>query len=103
MYAVIRSGSKQYRVQKGDVIRVELLPQEAGQVEFHDVLFLAKEGQQPQVGAPTVQNSKVVGELLGMVQGKKIQSIKYKRRKNAYCKFGHRQKYSQVKIVDIVG
>ena len=103
MYAIIQTGSKQYRVKKGDVIEVELLPFEVGQqVEFRDVLFLGDEKAAPQVGAPTVPGCVVKGEFLAVVKGDKIQSIKYKRRKNSYRKFGHRQKYSQIKIVDIV-
>ena len=103
MYAVIRSGSKQYRVKKGDVIEVDQLSAEPGaQVEFRDVLLLG-EGEKVQVGTPTVAKSMVVGKFLKATLGQKIQSIKYKRRKNAYRKFGHRQQYSQVEITDIIG
>ena len=103
MYAIIRSGAKQYRVQKGDVISVELLAHEPGAaVEFREVLFLGKEGQF-KVGAPLVEGCVVMAECIGEVKGPKIESVKYKRRKNNYRKFGHRQKYSQYKITDIVG
>lgn len=105
MYAIIRSGAKQYRVQKGDVISVELLGSDmtAGTaVEFREVLFFGKDGQY-KVGAPLVEGCVVKAECLGLVKGPKIESVKYKRRKNCYRKFGHRQKYSQVKITDIVG
>jgi len=103
MYAIIRSGAKQYRVQKGDVISVELLAEEPGTaVEFREVLFLGKEGQF-KVGAPLVEGCVVKAECIGEVRGPKIESVKYKRRKNCYRKFGHRQKYSQFKIIDIVG
>ena len=103
MYAIFRSGSKQYRVKKGDVICVELLDAESGNaVEFREVLFIGETGGVIKVGTPTVNGCLVKGELLEEVKGPKIQSVKYKRRKNQYRKFGHRQRYSQVKITDIV-
>ena|SRR5436305_1058205 len=104
MYAIIKTGSKQYRVKKGDVIQVELIPTGMGEaVEFSDVLFIESDNGAVRVGSPTVSGSKVVGEYLNEVKGPKIQSVKYKRRKGVYRKFGHRQKYSQVRIIDIVG
>ena len=103
MYAIFRSGSKQYRVKKGDVICVDLLDVESGKaVEFREVLFVGETGGAIKVGTPTVNGCLVKGELLEEVKGPKIQSVKYKRRKNQYRKFGHRQRYSQVKITDIV-
>ncbi len=104
MYAIIRSGSKQYRVKKGDVIHVELFDALPGtSVAFNDVLFLGGANGAIKVGAPTVSGCVVKGEYLNDVKGTKIQAVKYKRRKNQYRKFGHRQTYAQVKIVDIVG
>ncbi len=105
MYAIIRSGSKQYRVKKGDVIEVERFEAEPGQpVEFREVLFLGKEANGTlKIGKPTIPGCVVKAELIGNTKGPKIESVKYKRRKNSYRKFGHRQKYLQVKIVDIVG
>jgi large subunit ribosomal protein L21 len=103
MYAIIQSGSKQYRVKKNDVVQVELLQAEPGQtIEFRDVLFVGDESGKALVGAPTVANCVVTGQCVGVVKGPKVQSMKYKRRKNCYRKFGHRQHYSQVKIIDIV-
>ena len=104
MYAIIRSGSKQYRVKKGDVIHVDVLRADPGQaVEFRDVLFVNDAAGAARVGAPVVSGCVVKGELMSMARGPKIQSVKYKRRKNQVRSFGHRQKYSQVKIVEIVG
>jgi large subunit ribosomal protein L21 len=103
MYAIIRSGSKQYRVKKGDVISVDLLEAEPGNaIEFREVLFVGETGGAVKVGAPTVAGWMVKGEMVSEVQGPKIQSVKYKKRKNQYRKFGHRQRYTQVKILDIV-
>jgi large subunit ribosomal protein L21 len=103
MYAIIQSGSKQYRVKKDDVIHVELLEAEPGQqVEFRDVLFVGGEDGKAEVGMPTVAGCVVKGQYLAVAKGPKVVSIKYKRRKNNYRKFGHRQKYAEIKIIDIV-
>ncbi len=102
MYAIIRSGSKQYRVKKDDVIQVELLDSEPGKaVEFSDVLLVADGSGKIVVGAPLVSGSKVIGQYVQEAKGPKIEALKYKKRKNQYRKFGHRQRYSQVKITDI--
>ncbi len=102
MYAIIRSGSKQYRVKKDDVIQVELLDSEPGKsVEFGEVLLIADGSNNIKVGMPLVKGSKVIGQYLEEAKGPKIEALKYKKRKNQYRKFGHRQRYSQVKITDI--
>lgn len=104
MYAIIRSGSKQYKVKKNDVIQVELLDAEPGQpVEFREVLLVTDGNGKVKVGKPTVSGSVVKGQYVNIAKGPKIESLKYKKRKNEYRKFGHRQKYSQVQIVDIQG
>ena len=104
MYAIIETGGKQYRVEKNDVIDVELF--DAGDetnIEFKNVLFV-HDGSAPKVGAPYVAKSVVKGELLGTAKGPKVFAFKYKRRKSSTRKkVGHRQKYSRVKITEIVG
>lgn len=103
MYAIIETGGKQYRVQKDDVIDIELLENEAGdQIEFKNVLFL-NDGKNSKVGVPYVTNSTVIGELVTQTKGPKVISFKYKQRKGYRRKVGHRQKYSRVKIKEIVG
>ena len=103
MYAIIQTGSKQYKVKKGDVINVELVDGEVGKpVEFCDVLFFSDESGKATVGKPAVSGCAVQGQYMTIAKGPKVTSIKYKKRKNEYRKFGHRQKYSQVKITDIV-
>ncbi len=103
MYAIIETGGKQYRVEKGDVIEVELLtPAANNKVEFKNVLFI-NDGTNPKVGSPFVAKGKVVGELLQEIRGPKVIAFKYKRRKQIRRKVGHRQDYSQVKITDILG
>ena len=104
MYAVVESGSKQYRVQKGDVIQVELVDGELGQVvDLANVLLVAGDDGQVRMGKPTVAGCVVKAECLAEVKGEKITSMKYKQRKNERRKFGHRQRYSQLRIVDITG
>ena len=100
MYAIIRSGSKQYRVKQGDVIDVELLGLAAGEVEFKDVLYVDIDTA-PLVGAPIVSDYAVRGEVEGVVKGPKVISYKFKRRQNYHRKIGHRQKYCRVRITEI--
>lgn len=103
MYAVIQTGGKQYRVAKGDVIRVEQLPVEVGQtVDFDKVLMLA-DGEKQQVGRPTVEGAKVSAEVLEQGREKKIFILKFKRRKHHMKRQGHRQNFTAVRITDIAG
>lgn len=100
MYAIIKSGGKQYRVKEGDVIDVELLEGEAGsEIHFGEVL-LVNDGSKVNVGGPHLSDFAVTGELLGESKGEKITSIKYIPG-NHYKKFGHRQRYTRVKITSI--
>jgi len=100
MYAIIKTGGKQYRVQEGDVIDVELLNDVIGNtVEFTQVLFL-NDGNAMKVGTHHLSCS-VKGEIVGEVKGPKVIAYKYKRRKRSCTTVGHRQKYSRVKIVKI--
>lgn len=101
MYAIIETGGKQYRVEKGDVIDVERVNADAnGKVSFSEVLFL-QTGSDAKIGKPHLSSHVVTGELLEEVKGPKVFSFKYKRRKSQSCKKGHRQKYSRVKITEI--
>lgn len=102
MYAIIQSGSKQYRVSEGDQIDVELLKEAEidSEVTFDNVLLVAKE-EKHLIGSPTVSGAFVKGVYLGDVKGEKITSMKYKRRKQERLKFGHRQKYARVKITEV--
>jgi len=103
MYAIIETGGKQYRVEQGDVIDVELLGAENGaKVEFKNVLF-ANTGSASKVGKPHVDGMVVVGELMQEIRGPKVINFKYKKRKNYRRKVGHRQNYSRVKITEIKG
>jgi large subunit ribosomal protein L21 len=96
MYAVIETGSKQYRVAEGDVIEVEKLPVEVGKkVEFDRVLMVSDETG-AQVGAPLVDGAQVTATVQAHDRGKKI--IVYKHRKNYHKKQGHRQDFTRLQI-----
>ena len=96
MYAIVESGSKQYRVAEGDVIEVETLPLEAGkEVELERVLMIATPDGMT-VGSPVVEGAKVTATVQGHGRGKKI--IVYKHKKNYHRKQGHRQNFTRLRI-----
>ncbi len=102
MYAIVRTGGKQYRVSPGDVIRVERLRGEAGSVvEFNHVF--AVRGKTLQAGKPLVDGAKVTGVILGEGRGKKIRVLKYKRKKQYRRVLGHRQDFTEVLIKEVAG
>jgi large subunit ribosomal protein L21 len=101
MYAVIKTGGKQYRVAKDQIVEIERLPGEAGQsVEFKDVLMTG-EGASVKIGAPNVAGAKVTGEIVKQSRGPKVIAFVKRRRKNSRRKKGHRQDLTQVKITSI--
>lgn len=102
MYAIIETGSKQYRVEQGDIIDVELLAEDkpGSAVKFSQVLFL-NDGSKQVVGAPYIEKCVVHGEYVDESKGPKVVYYHYKRRKNFRRKVGHRQKYAKVKITKI--
>lgn len=101
MYAVIKTGGKQYRVAVGDIIDIELIKAEPGtKFEFADVLF-AYDGSKTYIGKPAISNYLVYGEILGQVKGDKLITLKYKASHNQCRKWGHRQKYTRVRIAGI--
>ena len=101
MYAIIETGGKQYKVEKDDVIDVELLDAQAGEkVEFKHVLFINDAGA-VKIGRPHLSKSVVCGELLQEIKGPKEIAFKYKQRKPFRRKVGHRQRYARVKITEI--
>lgn len=103
MYAIIKTGGKQMRVAKDDVIDVELLKAEIGStVEFQEVLFV-NDGTTPQVGQPIVAGFIVKGEIIGDTVGPKEQSLKYTPRQHTQTKWGHRQHYTRVRITECGG
>ncbi len=101
MFAVIKTGGKQYRVAADDTLKVEKVAGEAGdQVVFDNVLMVG--GDKPLVGAPIVEGASVAAEIVEQGRGRKIIIFKKRRRKNSRRKNGHRQDYTLVKITDIL-
>lgn len=103
MYAIIEDGGKQYKVQQGDKVCVELkdLPEEQQSLEFDRVLFY-HDDETMLVGQPLVEGTKVVGKVNGIANGPKLHPSQYQRRKNSRRRIGHRQKYLEVEITEIV-
>ncbi len=100
MYAVIRTGGKQFKVSKGDIIDVELLAGEVGSsIDLDQVLMIG--GDSVKVGTPVVEGAVVKGTVLEQAKGPKIHVFKKKRRKGFSRKIGHRQKYLRLRIDEI--
>jgi large subunit ribosomal protein L21 len=100
MYAVIRTGGKQYRVSEGDRLRVEKLPGQVGEtLQFDQVLMLG--GDKVSIGKPLVAGAKVAAQIVAQDRAKKIIVYKFRRRKNYRRKQGHRQAYTEVRVTGI--
>ena len=102
MYAVIKTGGKQYKVREGQVLRIESLDANEGDsVEFDQVMMVG-EGADVKVGTPTVEGAKVSATVTANGRGKKVTIIKFRRRKNrSRLKQGHRQNFTEVEIKKI--
>ena len=103
MYAVFRSGGKQYRASKGDVLKLEKLDADEGaKVKFDEVLLVG-EGKDIQVGSPLLSGSSVSGKVLRQGKSKKVSVVKFRRRQNYLRQGSHRQFYTEVEITGISG
>jgi len=103
MYAIIKTGGKQYRVKSGEQLRVETLPAEVGAaVSFDQVLAVGK-GDTVRVGTPLLAGAAVKATVLAHGRGDKVRIFKLRRRKHFQKSQGHRQNYTEVRIDDIVG
>ena len=103
MYAVIKTGGKQYKVAPGEKLKVESLVAEVGStVSFDEVLMIAN-GDSHKIGAPLLAGSKVTAEVLKHGRGDKIRIIKHRRRKNYHKEQGHRQNFTEIQIKEITG
>jgi large subunit ribosomal protein L21 len=101
MYAVVKTGGKEFRIARGDLIRVEKLEGKVGdQVTMKDILMISHEDQ-VQVGNPLLANAVITGEIVQQVKGKKVLTYKMKRRKNYRRTKGHRQTYTYIRVNDI--
>ncbi len=99
--AVIKTGGKQYKVQEGQKLKVEKLPQKPGEkVNFTEVLLVA-EGEEVQIGAPILKQAKVEAEVLAEGKGKKVEVVKFKSKTRYRRHYGHRQPYTEIQIKKI--
>lgn len=103
MYAVIETGSKQYRVSAGDTLQIERLATEAGQSFTFDRVLLVNNDGKISVGSPTVAEAAVTADVVSHIRGEKKVAFKMKRRKGYHRKVGHRQELTVVKITEIKG
>ncbi|MEJ2513962.1 MAG: 50S ribosomal protein L21 [Gammaproteobacteria bacterium] len=101
MYAVIATGGKQYRVSEGSVLRVEKLEAEEGATVEFDQVLLVGDGDNVTVGKPYIEGGKVKASVMAQGKGRKVEVLKFRRRKNYRRTKGHRQAFTQVKITGI--
>jgi len=103
MYAIIRSGGKQHRVSKGDVLKVEKLNKKAGEkVEFEEVLMVCDDRSEVKVGQPLVPDARVVATVMGQDKAPKVLVFKKKHRKQYRRTRGHRQAFTELKVEEII-
>jgi large subunit ribosomal protein L21 len=101
MYAVVRTGGKQYKVTKDQILTVETLAGDVGsKLTLSEVLMLG--GDTPTLGLPLVKGASIACEIIEHGQGEKVIAFKKKRRKNTHRKRGHRQHFTKLKVLDIV-
>ena len=103
MYAIIKTGGKQYRVQSGAQLRVEALPADVGAAVSFDQVLLVGEGDAVKVGAPYVAGAAVKATVVSHGRGEKVRIFKMRRRKHYQKTQGHRQSYTEIRIDDITG
>ncbi|SEQ15445.1 large subunit ribosomal protein L21 [Solimonas aquatica] len=101
MYAVIKTGGKQYKVAQGDTLKIETLVAEVGSTVSFDEVLLVANGEQVTVGAPLVSGGSVKAEVLSHGRGEKIRIVKHRRRKHYHKEQGHRQNFTEVKVTEI--
>lgn len=101
MYAVVKTGGKQYRVSQGDRLKVETITAEAGSDVSLDEVLMVGSGESVTVGAPRVENATVSAKVLSHGRGDKVRIIKFRRRKHHRKQAGHRQNYTELEITGI--
>ena len=98
MYAVVNTGGKQYKVQKGETLRIEKIPGEVGSAVTFDKVLMVADGENIRVGQPVLENVAVQAQIVEQDKAKKILVFKYKRRKRYRRKNGHRQPFTAIRI-----
>ena len=101
MYAVILTGGKQYRVAPGDSLRVEKLDVPAGDAVEFDRVLMVTDGEDVKIGTPYLEHGKVTAKVTAHGRGKKVEIIKFRRRKHHMKHMGHRQSYTELEITGI--
>jgi len=101
MYAVVKTGGKQYRVSAGEKLRIEQIGAEVGQVIVLDQVLLVADGEALKMGAPLVSGATVKAKVLGHGRGDKVHIYKMRRRKHYRKSQGHRQNYTEIEILGI--
>jgi large subunit ribosomal protein L21 len=101
MYAVLQTGGKQYRVEAGDLLEIELVAAEPGQPYVFDQVLLVNNEGKVSVGSPTVAGAKVVADVVEHIRGEKKIAFKFRRRKGYHRTVGHRQELTVVKVKEI--
>ena len=101
VYAIIRTGGKQYRVQPGDTIRVERMSSAVGMKVTLDEVLLVAEGDEVHLGNPRIASAKVLGVVVEQDRGQKVRVLKYKKRKHYRRTRGHRQYFTALRIESI--
>ncbi len=101
MYAVIKTGGKQYRVTEGETLKVEKLEIATGEAINFDEVLLVANGEEVKIGAPVVAGAKVNAEVVAHGRGKKVTIVKFRRRKHHRKQMGHRQWFTEIKITGI--
>jgi large subunit ribosomal protein L21 len=101
MYAIIRAAGKQFRAEKGMTLQLPLMEVEPGKKVTFDEVLLTSDGETVKAGTPLVKGAKVTAEVIGSTKGPKIYVWKFKRRKGYRRKTGHRQQYTQVRVLDV--
>ena len=102
MYAVVSTGGKQYKAEEGEILKVEKIPGKVGAPVSFDKVLMLSDGEKVSVGTPVLDDVAVKGHIVEQGKDKKIIVFKYKRRKRYRRKYGHRQKYTAVKIDSII-
>ena len=103
MYAVFKTGGKQYRATTGDILKVEKIEAEKGATVELDQVLMVGEGEDVRIGTPLLDGGKVTATVKGHGRAKKVEIIKFRRRKHHMKRMGHRQNYTEVEITGISG
>ncbi|MCP4389684.1 MAG: 50S ribosomal protein L21 [Gammaproteobacteria bacterium] len=101
MYAVIATGGKQYKVTKGETLRVEKLAGDEGSTVKLDTVLMVADGDKVSVGTPTLDKAIVTAKITAHGRGDKVEIIKFRRRKHSRSQMGHRQSYTEIEVTEI--